>query len=169
MKNISKREKIILAVVAIVLLYAVVDVFVLGDGAKSPSAMDQETVESHLRDTDALVASVSTNFARSGLAEEEVFIIERAGLPWPRDPFFVGMPQERAAEVSDDVLLTSFTYTGYVVMGGSQVAIVNGVDYRVGEELEEPGFVLQSVTPRHVVIEHVELRQRVTVPFMEDY
>ncbi len=169
MKNISKREKIILAVVAIVVLYAVVDVFVLSDRAKTPTAMDQETMESHLRDTDALVASVSANIAKSRLADVEVFIIERAGLPWPRDPFFVGMPQERAAEVSDDALLVSFTYTGYIVMGDALVAIINGVDYRVGEELEKPGFVLQSVTPRHVVIEHEELRQRITVPFMEDY
>lgn len=169
MKNISKREKIILVVVVIAVLYFVFDIFVLGDTVTRSPKMDEDVMRNTLMETDALVASVLATIKDSELAEVEEYIIDRAGRPWPRDPFFVGMPTDRTDAVADDALLVTFTYTGYIVMGDALVAIINGVDYRVGEELEKPGFVLQSVTPNHVVIEHTELRQRITVPFMEDY
>lgn len=171
MKNISKREKIILAVVAIAVLYFMLDTLILRDSfmEKAAPSLEKANVERELKEIDELVSTVSATLKECEITEAEAFVIEQAGLPWPKDPFFVGMPTEQTEAVSDEDLLTSFTYTGFIEMGDTYVAIINGVDYRVGEELEQPGFVLQSVTPHHVVIEHTELKQRITVPFMEEY
>jgi len=170
LKNISKREKIILAVVGIVLLYGLFDIFILqGNTGKAPTA-GPVNVEQHLKETDELVVSATSALNESELAAVDVYIIDKAGRAWPRDPFFVGMPTERVEMAAGDKeLRVSFSYSGFIEMGAAQMAIINGVDYRVGEDLEIPGYILRSVSPQQVVIEHKELRQRVTVPFREDY
>ncbi|OPL15155.1 MAG: hypothetical protein AVO39_01770 [delta proteobacterium MLS_D] len=170
MKNISKREKIILAVVGVVLLYGLFDIFILQGGTHNPPTAGPVNVEQQLRETDELVVSATSALNESELATVDVYIIERAERAWPRDPFFVGMPTERIETAEGDkALRVTFTYSGFIEMGAAQMAIINGVDYQVGEDLEIPGYVLRSISPQQVVIEHKELRQRVTVPFREDY
>jgi hypothetical protein len=47
------------------------------------------------------------------------------------------------------------------------MAIINGMEYREGEELDVKGFVLKSVSPARVVIENRSTRAVQTIPLQE--
>ncbi|MGD9134444.1 MAG: hypothetical protein PVF78_12390, partial [Desulfobacterales bacterium] len=44
------------------------------------------------------------------------------------------------------------SYTGFMQMGDKKFAIIDGLEYAAGEELERGGFVVRSITPNQVVI-----------------
>ncbi|MBG3875640.1 hypothetical protein FVW20_01005, partial [Desulfovibrio oxamicus] len=43
-------------------------------------------------------------------------------------------------------------YTGYVAIGNSVLAILDGLEYRVGETVADTGYVVKSITPGKVVL-----------------
>ncbi|MBU0986869.1 MAG: hypothetical protein KKH68_06405, partial [Proteobacteria bacterium] len=60
------------------------------------------------------------------------------------------MPGQQSAEaVSQEV---SFTYSGYMETGNQRLAIINGMEYTVGEELEPGGYTVNSISANQVVI-----------------
>lgn len=162
MKKLSNREKIILVIVIVAVLYGVYEL-VLKKPAITPER-DALAREQILSQTDATVATVSTALRDSEVSPVDVYVIELAGTGWPGDPFYTGMARAAGEEVLEGV---TFMYSGYLEVGSRRMAIINGVDYRVGEAMDVPGFVLQSVSPRQVVIADKEGR-KITVPFVEE-
>lgn len=45
-----------------------------------------------------------------------------------------------------------FEYSGYLQVGGKAFALINGVEYQVGEELAEGGYALKRATPDQAVV-----------------
>ena len=43
-------------------------------------------------------------------------------------------------------------FTGYVAIGNSVLAILDGLEYRVGETVADTGYVVKSITPGKVVL-----------------
>jgi hypothetical protein len=43
-------------------------------------------------------------------------------------------------------------YSGYVESGKNKMAIINGLEYRAGEQLKEEGYTLKQITPLKVLI-----------------
>jgi hypothetical protein len=43
-------------------------------------------------------------------------------------------------------------FTGYVAIGNSVLAILDGLEYRVGETVADSGYVVKSITPGKVVL-----------------
>lgn len=43
-------------------------------------------------------------------------------------------------------------YTGYVAVGNSVLAILDGLEYRAGETVADTGYVVKSITPGKVVL-----------------
>ncbi|MEG6505737.1 hypothetical protein [Nitratidesulfovibrio sp. 1201_IL3209] len=43
-------------------------------------------------------------------------------------------------------------YTGYVAIGNSVLAILDGLEYRAGETVADTGYVVKSITPGKVVL-----------------
>ena len=46
----------------------------------------------------------------------------------------------------------NFSYTGFMQMGDKRFAIINGFEYAPGDQLQEGGYKVSSVTPSKVVI-----------------
>ncbi|MCX7634225.1 MAG: hypothetical protein N2Z74_00585, partial [Syntrophales bacterium] len=47
-----------------------------------------------------------------------------------------------------------FTYTGYIEADKVKVAVINGVEYREGEELDVKGFFVKNIGKGRVLIEN---------------
>ena len=43
-------------------------------------------------------------------------------------------------------------YTGYLEMGTTRLAIINGNEYATGDMLEQGGYVVRSITPSQIVL-----------------
>jgi len=158
----SKREKIIVFVMVLAIGFGVYNLFIA-----SPSKRGRIETGKKLTDLDKLVASVTEELNKADLTEAEAFIIARAEAEWVRDPFFergLFVTPELAAQAEEVI----FTYTGYMEMGKKRLAVINGLEYQTGEELELGGYVVQSIHPDMVVIKSKGKQRLITVPFEQE-
>ena len=98
--------------------------------------------------------------SKAGLSKEDKYIIERAEAEWKQDPLISVVLKDRPeseiqktqqiATVSSPDL--NISYTGFMQMGDKKFAIINGVEYAVGDRLEQGDYILKSITPSRVVI-----------------
>jgi hypothetical protein len=51
--------------------------------------------------------------------------------------------------------------------GNKVLALINGMEYQVGEELESGGYVVLEIDPEKVVLQGKGRGGRITVPFTE--
>jgi len=163
MNNIGKREKIILALMCVVILYGLYSFFLESPSGKKEAA--DVTRQEEMNRIGTLVTTVSVSLKEGMPSSVDAYIIKEAQKEWGKDPFYTAYEAETEKTTAE---LPDFAYTGYVEYGSSRLAVINGVDYRVGESLELPGFVLLSVAPSKVVILDREGKRNITVPFKEE-
>lgn len=58
-----------------------------------------------------------------------------------------------------------FSYTGYLDAGSRRLAIINGIEYMVGDQLDSGSLVVKSIDPEKVVLEDAGKRGQLTIPF----
>jgi hypothetical protein len=163
----SKREKVILVIVFFVAVYGIYDVFLC-----SPPKTFSVDNGGESKRLDDLIAGVIQDVARENLSETEAYIITRAETLWRSDPFLKinGLEKrlndaEWAASSKHNV---SFTYTGYLELGDTRIAIINGREYEIGEELESVGYFVERIEPLQVVIRGKENQKTIIVPVKEE-
>jgi hypothetical protein len=145
----SRREKIILALMAIAILYGAYSF--LGSSAEGPSPV-QET--GSLEALNAYVLGIAGSMSQLSLSDAEKYVMASAVTRWPEDPFLqTRAPEEQAAaEIEETIPVEDLnvSYTGYVEMNGRKLAIINGREYAPGEALEISGYVVRSIDPAKV-------------------
>ena len=163
--EISKREKIILGLTVLAVIYAGIVFFSSGpEDITSRSGGDGSSAED-------LVTEVVESLALHSRTETERFILEKAQIRWPSDPFITSIasspgdrePGERTNMDTDEV----FNYTGYVEIGSKRLAIINGEEYETGDKVIESPFTVRGITPEQVLLENAGNPIRV-VPMADD-
>ncbi|MFO7761818.1 MAG: hypothetical protein R6V20_09435 [Desulfobia sp.] len=103
------------------------------------------------------------------LSEVQAYSIRRAEAGWQRNPFYAPpLKEEKESKgKKDNAVDKKFIYSGFLEGGGKRIAIINGLEYEVGETLGGDKFVLQGILPGHVVIGVREKKQTMSVPIME--
>jgi hypothetical protein len=145
-----KRQYIIAGIALIAMLYGLYDVLILprpqkgktGAGEKSPVEL-----QTFIAQAASDIRSLKTDFG--------TYVVSCAERPCARNPFFA---QARASR-------SEFSYTGYLEAGGRGLAIINQVEYQVGEELENrAGYFVKEITPSRVIIENRAAKIETAVP-----
>jgi hypothetical protein len=149
----KKREMIIVGVALLAGAYALLDYTVLS----RPSSVKSEAVDREKQS--ALGAFVQSAQARlavfSGTDDNRVRqIIARAEAPWESDPFEAlptagPVAAEQGQAVDTGVELR---YTGYIRAGTRELAVINGMEYHLGDSLLDLGYRVVSITPERVVL-----------------
>jgi hypothetical protein len=157
----SKREKIILAVMLVALLIAA---YILFSGPSSPTT--NVASEKELANVKALSTQLTEEAKKHALTDIQKHVLERAAADWPRDPF-LEKKLSRTAEPgrAGGARPSDYAYSGYVDVGNRRLAIINGMEYLVGDQLETGGYVIKSIDPEKVVLEDISGRGRITIPF----
>ena len=170
MNKIGKREKIILALMVVAVLYGAYALFLEPSAQKSkPAKKPAVSRTQEMTQLDTLVTTVAVALKESKQSSLDAYIMNNAQKAWVSDPFYVGSStkDEKKEKTADEG--PNLKYTGYIDHeGGVRLAIINGVDYRVGEALEVPGYRLVSIAPSKVDIEDQEGQRTITVPFVEE-
>ncbi|MBW2358691.1 MAG: general secretion pathway protein GspB [Deltaproteobacteria bacterium] len=73
--------------------------------------------------------------------------------------------QASEAEVLPEV---TFSYSGYMEMGDRKIAIIDGMEYKTGEEIVPGGFVIRAIYPNKIVIGIKGKEEEITVPLVEE-
>ncbi len=170
MKKIEKREKIILGVMAVIILYGLFTFLPWGAGGKS-SLPAAGLSPAELK---ALSGDLAVAMSKAVLSHRESYAINRAEAGWQRDPFYATKAymellksKEAVRTIPDAAKNITFNYTGYLECGNRRIAIINGVEYAAGEALEVKGYVLRTVTPAKATIEKIDDRVMIKVPMEE--
>ena len=168
MAKMGKRQMIILGVMAIAILY--VAFVYLAPQKKIPGVdMAQKTAE-----LKTFVTDLTAGLGKDSSKNLGALIFSRAEREWTQDPFL----DSRAYKSWTQVKVTAkeegaaapkieFVYSGYLEVDRKRMAIINGMEYREGEDLDTKGYVLKSVSPSSVVIENRGIGATVNVPLLE--
>ncbi|HOG15887.1 MAG TPA: hypothetical protein PLB96_00950 [Syntrophales bacterium] len=167
LRKLTKRQGILLTVMTAAILYGVADFFFLGaadrqreTSPKSPAAVDVKTLM-------AGAAASAGSYRPAGL---DAYVIRRAESGWQRDPFIDGkvynrwFPREAASTSTEKAL---FTYTGYLEVNRKRMAIINGMEYGVGDPLEVEGYAVKSISPAKVAVYRAGDKTTLEIPIQE--
>ena len=108
---------------------------------------------------------------KSSLSEEQVYALQKAQSDWRQDPLIhikPKMSREEEAQHQPLKLDRKITYTGFLQMGAKRLAIINDLEYEIGDRLEPDGLIVRNIHPNHVVIgSPVHKNKKVTLPMEE--
>jgi hypothetical protein len=161
----KKREKMILAFMLVALLYAAYSLF---SGPSTPESKNTNVAaEKELANVKTLSTQLSEDLKKEALTDTERYILDRAEIEWGKDPFLQqklsatpeGTKGPAGAKPGD------FAYSGFVEVGKKRLAIINGMEYQVGEQLESGGYIVKSIEPEQVLLEDTGKRGQITLPF----
>lgn len=174
MANLNKRQMIILGVMVIAVLYALFD---FAAPKKKSSAPD---MAKKMAEMNTFVGDLTAGLGRDTTKNLTALIFSRAEKEWTQDPFLDAKSQrawstakapppvkKEGNGVAAAAPKSEFTYSGFLDTGRKKMAIINGIEYSEGENLEIKGYALKSISPTKVVIENRGTGATVTVPLVE--
>ena len=141
-------------------VYGIYALFFEGKGKSSTTVTAAVSATKQLENLNAFITKVA-EASRAGLSEEDTYIISRAETAWKQDPMtmveLTDIPEDEIKRQRKKAIQTTgvqldVSYTGFMQMGDKKFAIINGLEYTTGDELEQGGFKVRSITPRQVVI-----------------
>ena len=173
MGKFGKREKIILGVMAIAILYAAFE-FLYPKAKTSPAVSQQKVVEQRTADLNKFVADLNASLDRDWMKNVGTLIFSRAESPWRQDPFLDGRShkawlklKETAKEVKAPPPKIDFFYSGFIELGQKRMGIINGIEYREGQPLEIKGYVLKSLNAERAIIENSSTGATENIPLQD--
>ncbi|MCP4579477.1 MAG: hypothetical protein GY846_24660 [Deltaproteobacteria bacterium] len=165
----TTRERIILVVMFLAVAYGIYALFL-----SSPSKITSSDTKGQETRLNTLIADVSEALKKETITEPDLHTIARAEAEWTNDPFYASK-----FSVLDEAGKTPGTidavfregdlfYSGYLKMGEKKVAIINGVYYRIGNELEQGGYIVRDISPTRVRLKIKGKKEEITIPLVED-
>ena len=148
----SKREKIIIALMLLSVIYGAYSLFFESAVKKTKSPISKKSPAA----LDGFVAEIAQNLVGKGQSDTGEYVLARAEAGWEKDPFLESELNLTVADEADAVdpavIESMFIYSGYLKMGKRGMAIINDMEYEVGEELENLGYLVKKITPTQVVL-----------------
>jgi len=173
MGKLGKREKIILAVMAVAVLYAAFD-FLVPAKKKSAAVSPQLAMEQKTAELNQFVAGLNAGLEKEWANKVGTLIFSRAEGAWTQDPFLdnpshkawlkAGEPVKEGKAPPPKIV---FIYSGFLESGKKRMGIINGTEYKEGDALENEGYFLKSINATHAVIEDRKKGSTETIPLME--
>ncbi|MFH2076535.1 MAG: hypothetical protein ABIJ57_14515 [Pseudomonadota bacterium] len=172
MAGLATRQKIILGVTGIAVLYGAVDFLM---PKKKDIGID---VKQKTEDLNTFVTTLSAGISKDTAISLGPLIFARAEKEWAKDPFLDEKSLKEWIKAKEPIkkgLLKEgmiapkieFSYAGYIEVDRKRMAIINGIEYGEGDALDIKGFVLKSVSPARVVIVNTATKATLTVPLQE--
>ena len=161
----AKREKILVVMAIVALIYGAYNFFFAsvpkkdstkvvetfsGADFKKPNFQKQGKT-----DVDSFVTDVITKIVALDNSKKDMYIIKKAETSWTKNPFAKSdLPLNiKIKEKIDQVL--SFenrpVYSGYIAVGSKKMAIINGMEYAVGDTIVQTDYIIKSISSIQVV------------------
>lgn len=163
MAKLKKREIIILIIAALFVLYAGYEYLIAGRVSKKVKAGDD------YGGIDTFVSGITNDLVKDKLDDFNAYVIKRVETDWKNNPFWERRTYKAWAERDGAAGsgAAKIIYSGYVDSGKNRMAVLNGLEYRVGEELEIEGYILKQITPLNVLIFDKYTGSKVEIPLQE--
>ena len=106
---------------------------------------------------------------KSGPSKGQAYVLNKAQAVWKQDPLV--QLESKKVEVDtgpEPVLDARVQYTGFLQMGDTRLAIINGTEYETGDRLEPQGFVIRRILPNQVVVSQPGKKKKLMILPMEE-
>ena len=119
---------------------------------------------------DTFASGITKDLDKDKITDSDAYVIRRMETDWGKNPFW--KKDLYKAWVNREGLakggaLAKIIYSGYVDSGENKMAIINGFEYRIGEQLEIEGYVLKQITPSNVLIFNKNTGNKEEIPLQE--
>lgn len=164
MAKLKKREIIILVIAALFILYAGYEYLIAGPASKKVKT-STESVNINTSST-----GITKDLGKDKITDFDAYVIRRMEADWGKNPFWkkdLYKEWGNREGVAKSGVLAKIIYSGYVDSGKNKMAIINGLEYRLGEELELEGYVLKQITPSSVLIFNKYTGNKEEIPLQE--
>jgi hypothetical protein len=164
MDRLKKREIIILVIAALFILYAGYEYLIAGPASKKVKT-STESVNINTSST-----GITKDLGKDKITDFDAYVIRRMEADWGKNPFWkkdLYKEWGNREGVAKSGVLAKIIYSGYVDSGKNKMAIINGLEYRLGEELELEGYVLKQITPSRVLIFNKYTGNEEEIPLQE--
>ncbi len=164
MKELNGREKIIVGLAAAAIIYGIYEYsapFIRKFFPSEPVVGEINSSE----DLRLFMQNVTLTFSKNALSEADLGIIEQGQKRWKRNPFREKIKKEvDPAKIQPEIPVI---YSGYISMGKKRMAIINGMEYEVGDRLVSGDYVVLEITTDHAVISRPGKKARI-LPLLKD-
>lgn len=150
----TTREKVVLAATGIV---GAIALFTLVGGGKAPESVKEGAKP------EARTAQVQTLSAR--MKEVLPGDFERTLLASVQEPWKAAAVYEKSLDGKQAVKEAAMHYTGYVELGSGRLAVVDGFEYQVGDDLEGGGYKVVAIGPDKVTLQSIDNGKQRDLPY----
>jgi len=164
MDRLKKREIIILVIAALFILYAGYEYLIAGPASKKVKT-STESVNINTSST-----GITKDLGKDKITDFDAYVIRRMEADWGKNPFWkkdLYKEWGNREGVAKSGVLAKIIYSGYVDSGKHKMAVINGFEYRIGEQLEIEGYVLKQITPSKVLIFNKNTGNKEDIPLQE--
>lgn len=167
----TTREKIIVGIMCLTIVYGAYEL--LMPKGKKPSTSREKADPSV--ELNAFVTEVTKKMANTGQGESYRYIVDKAGAEWTKDPFLQSVTPLKKSPTAIATAKQAITvrpaprlvYTGYLQLGGTKIAIINDMEYAVGEKLNSNGLYVKSISAERVIVGKIGSEQTIRLPLTE--
>ena len=166
MAELKKREIIILVIAALFVLYAGYEYLIAGPANKKIIT----NTGSDSVDINNSITGITKDLGKDKITDFDAYVVKRMEADWGRNPFWkkdmykAWVNKEGLAKGG---ILAKLIYSGYVDSGKIKLAVINGFEYRIEEQLEIEGYVLKQITPSKVIIFNKNTGNKEEIPLQE--
>ncbi|UCF93098.1 MAG: hypothetical protein JSW39_02770 [Desulfobacterales bacterium] len=146
------RERIIVGLMFLTVVYGAYTLLFA-----SPPQKGLRVTTTGLESLNDFITKIAAS-TKAGLSKVDSYILQQAEAEWNQDPLLnielksKPQEQEKAKQPETPTLELELSYSGYLQMGDTRLAIINGMEYEVGDQVIEGGYIVRSISPRQVVI-----------------
>ena len=163
----TNREKAIVGLMALTVGFGVYIMFFAG--SKEEAAFENRG-DKELQALHSFINEVAEK-TKSRLPREQIYALQKAQSEWKQDPLIDIKPKMSRDEKTQRKPLKldrKIIYTGFLQMGPKRLAIINGLEYEIGDRLEPDGLIVRSIHPNYIVIgSPVHKNKKVVLPMEE--
>jgi hypothetical protein len=145
----SNREKIIVALMVVSVIFGIYIVFF--ESPKQTTTVNP-AADRELEVLNTFITKVAEK-TQSGPSKEQAYILNKAQSAWKQDPLVQLEAKKVDVDTGPEPMLDArVQYTGFLQMGDTRLAIINGMEYEAGDHLEPGGFIIRRIFPNHVLV-----------------
>jgi hypothetical protein len=151
----KKREKIILILTLIVVVYGALDFFILSkkgnlQGSEQLLELANKTTAEFATNSMARILKIDIQSKKNDLET----VISKIESDWGHDPFVQPIKVDPfAPKPPPPIPVSGFAYSGYMKVEDSLFAVINGVEYKTGETIPVYDYTVIKITHQKVILQ----------------
>lgn len=168
----TTREKFIVGVMCLTIVYGAYELL----GNKTSRKKAPVSQANPMQELQGFVTDMTHKLVKEKVSGEDRYRVAQASGQWSKDPFIhsaqplktqlkAQTPQEsRSKQLT---IAPDFVFSGYLELGNTKMAVINGMEYAVGDSLGTNGYYVKNISSHRVVIGQVNGLETIKLPLRE--